>query len=241
MQSYSEYDVREMFSRNQPTLTEDEQAALAEKTAVVVGCGGLGGYVLEYLVRLGVGTIRVIDGDVFAPSNLNRQILSTTKTLGASKVACADARAHDINPRVCIDARQEMLTTDNAPEVLAGADVVVDALDNAAARMMLEQACSKVGCVLVHAAVRAQLVQAAVVYPGEGTLTRLYSSAPAEDVLAPEAFRQVKSCLSFVPPCAASIEVAEALKVLLGKTRGIGEGEVVLFDLARLSLEKFHI
>lgn len=220
-----------LLVRNQPTISDADQRRLAACTAVVVGCGGIGGYALEFLVRLGVGGIRVIDGDSFDRTNLNRQILCTVKTIGEPKVEAAVDRARSINPEVRIEGVHATLDTLNAVELVRGADVAVDALDNAASRVVLEAACAKVKVPLVHAAVRGKVAQLAVVHPGEMTLARLYQAtgswaadaASSEDV-------PPSSCLSFTPPLAASFEISEALKVMLEQERGIGSGEVLLVD-----------
>ena len=88
------------FIRNLPTLTEAEQAVLGEKRVFIAGCGGLGGFLAEFLVRAGVGHITAADCDRFEYSNRNRQLLSLESTLGESKVLTAAARARDINPSV---------------------------------------------------------------------------------------------------------------------------------------------
>ena len=77
------------FPRNIPALTEAECQLLQSKNVLVVGCGGLGGYILEYLARIGIGAIRCADGDRFDRSNLNRQLLCTEETLGKPKAATA--------------------------------------------------------------------------------------------------------------------------------------------------------
>ena len=66
----------ERYSRNLPAVSEEEQAVLARRRVLVAGCGGLGGYLIEYLARMGVGEITAVDGDLFEPSNLNRQLLA---------------------------------------------------------------------------------------------------------------------------------------------------------------------
>ena len=89
--------MEERYIRNLGALTEEECAVLRGKTVFVAGCGGLGGYLIEMLLRLGVGEIRAADGDVFEASNLNRQLLSSPSTLGSGKAAAAAARAKEIN------------------------------------------------------------------------------------------------------------------------------------------------
>ena len=90
--------MEERYIRNLGALTEEDCAVLRGKTVFVAGCGGLGGYLIEMLLRLGVGEIRAADGDVFEASNLNRQLLATRKTVGQYKVDAAEERILEINP-----------------------------------------------------------------------------------------------------------------------------------------------
>ncbi|NLG41191.1 MAG: HesA/MoeB/ThiF family protein, partial [Chloroflexi bacterium] len=80
------------YLRNHDAISEAEQAILAQKRVLVVGCGGLGGYVIECLARIGVGYLRVVDGDVFDETNLNRQLLSSNMNLGRPKTLAAQQR-----------------------------------------------------------------------------------------------------------------------------------------------------
>ena len=92
--------MEERYIRNLGALTEEECAVLRGKTVFVAGCGGLGGYLIEMLLRLGVGEIRAADGDAFEASNLNRQLLSSPSALGQSKAEAAAMRAELVNPDV---------------------------------------------------------------------------------------------------------------------------------------------
>ncbi|HTZ18035.1 MAG TPA: ThiF family adenylyltransferase, partial [Dissulfurispiraceae bacterium] len=90
------------YQRNRNTLSIEQQLALFQSRVAVVGCGGLGGYLIEELARLGVGTIVAIDPDKFEEHNLNRQILCTLETIGSPKVAAAADRVQKINPAVTL-------------------------------------------------------------------------------------------------------------------------------------------
>src|SRR6185369_11130027 len=105
------------------------------------GCGGLGGYIIEQLARLGVGELVVVDPDVFEEHNLNRQILSSLDNLGKSKVAAAVERVGAINPAVTVTPFEMAFCTANGPELLAGTRLVVDALDNIPTRLDLAEVC----------------------------------------------------------------------------------------------------
>ena len=103
---------------------------LKDSFVVLAGVGAVGGYVLEGLVRAGVGHIRVIDSDVFSESNLNRQILATRETIGRKKAEVAAERARSINPGINIEIISEMVSSDTVPDILSGSpDALADAID----------------------------------------------------------------------------------------------------------------
>lgn len=194
--------------RNIPALTEAEQARLAGKTVAVIGCGGLGGHLIELLCRVGVGTIRAVDGDVFEESNLNRQLLSTTETLGTSKAAAALRRCAVIDPSVRVIPYPVFLDEHNIRALLSGCDVVLDALDTIEARRILSAACAELGIPCVYGAISGWVAQAALSFPGDGFIERLY---PDGTVLTD------KSALSFTPALCASIQAALCVKLLAGR------------------------
>ena len=215
------------YERNIPSVSPEEQELLARKRVLVVGCGGLGGYIIEYLARMGVGELTVADGDVFENSNLNRQILSGQRTLGYGKAAAAAERIRDVNPLVKVTPVEAFLTGDNADELTAGQDLVMDALDNAPARLLLEDACARQGVTIVHGAILGWLVQATVARPGAGVLHQLYGAdyVPGS-----------KTSLPFTPPFCAAVQAAEAVKLLCGRPSPL-EGGLLLADLRRMEWE----
>jgi molybdopterin/thiamine biosynthesis adenylyltransferase len=216
--------VRERYARNMKMLSPAENDALAGKRAAVVGCGGLGGFVIEELGRLGVGFITAIDGDVFVESNLNRQLLATTSNLGQAKAEAARLRMQEVNPLVQVSVWNGMLTEENALELLAGHDVILDALDNVPARFLLQKACRELNIPLVHGAIAGWYGQVTTILPGDETLCRLYP---------PKLQRGTEQELgnpSFTPALTASIQVAEALKILIGRGELL-RGVVLRFDL----------
>ncbi len=214
------------FSRNIPALTEAEQARLAGKTVAVIGCGGLGGHLIELLTRIGVGSIRAVDGDVFECSNLNRQLLATMDTLGRSKALCAAERARAINPTIHAEAHPVFLTQENARELIRGCDAVLDALDSADARRVLADACAEAGVPYVFGAISGWVAQAAVSMPGDGLLRRLY---PEETVLTD------RSVLSFTPALCAAMQASLCVKLLAG--RPVETGCIYYFDLLSQEFE----
>ncbi|HEY5975871.1 MAG TPA: ThiF family adenylyltransferase, partial [Geobacteraceae bacterium] len=131
------------YQRNRQTITASQQLTLFRSRVAVVGCGGLGGYVIEELGRLGVGTIVAIDPDRFEEHNLNRQLLATPATLGQAKVAAAAERLATINPAVDLVPWQAAYTPAAGARQLHGANVVVDALDSVPVRLALAATCTE--------------------------------------------------------------------------------------------------
>ena len=133
--------MQERYLRNIPALTEEECLLLQSKRVLVVGCGGLGGNIISMLLRVGVGHLRIVDGDVFEPTNLNRQLFSSVTALGHNKARIAAQRASFINPDVEVDVVEEFFTEENADRLLRDCDIVMDALDNIPGRRLLSAAC----------------------------------------------------------------------------------------------------
>lgn len=196
------------YSRNIPALSEAECIALQGKTVAVVGCGGLGGYLIEYLTRIGIGTIRCIDGDVFEESNLNRQLLSSPALLGASKAHTAVQRIAQINPHVQAQAYPVFLDNHNARELIAGCDAVLDALDNIQTRKILAKACADENIPYIYGAISGWVAQAAICMPTDTLMEKLYP----EDTRIKD-----KSVLSFTPALCAAMQVSLCVKLLTGK------------------------
>ncbi|WP_420594970.1 HesA/MoeB/ThiF family protein [Deinococcus sp.] len=122
----------------------DTQAQLKAACVLVVGAGGLGCPVIAYLAGAGVGKLRIADSDTVSLSNLHRQTLYTTADVGRSKAETAAARAQQVNPHVRVGAVPK-LTAENAPVLLSGVNLVVDATDNFTARYLIHDVCTAAG------------------------------------------------------------------------------------------------
>jgi len=214
------------YARNIPALTNAECEILKQKRILVVGCGGLGGHIIDQLARIGVGFLRVVDGDVFEASNLNRQLLSAVPLLGVSKAKAAADHIARVNPDVTVESVQTFLTEGNAAEILAGCDIVMDALDNIPGRRVLAAACEKANIPYIYGAIQGWVAQAAVSMPGDRLIDRLY---PEEIEI------RDKSVLSFTPALCASMQTALCVKLLTG--RAVETGKIYYFDLLNQEFE----
>ena len=129
------------------------QQRLLDAHVVLVGAGGIGAPAIQYLAAAGVGRLTLIDDDIVALSNLQRQVLFATDDIGQPKVEAAEVAIALLNPEVRVVPRQIRLTADNAADLLAGADVVVDGSDNFATRLAVADAARALRIPLVSAAV----------------------------------------------------------------------------------------
>lgn len=198
------------YSKNEAMLTPEENASLSTFKVCVIGCGGLGGYVIEMLARLGIGHLTVVDGDVFNVSNLNRQLLSEEANMGMAKALVAVERIGRVNSEIKVVPVTEFIDVSNADRILAGHDVIVDALDAIKPRFIVQASASNLGIPMVHGAIAGWHGQVTTIYPGDDTLNEIYPRNL-------EVLENPMGNPSFTPALVASIECAEVLKVLLKK------------------------
>lgn len=214
------------YERNLPALTEAECLLLRSKRILVVGCGGLGGHIIDMLARIGIGSLRVVDGDVFEATNLNRQLLSQVPLLGVSKAKAAAEHVARVNPQVQVDAVCDYLGEENADALVEDCDIVLDALDNIASRRILAAACERAGIPYVYGAIQGWVAQTAVSMPGDGLIDKLFPQGVTI---------RNKSVLSFTPALCAAMQVSACVKLLTG--RPVETGTVSYFDLLNQEFE----
>lgn len=226
----------ERYLRNLGTIGIAGQMRLLQAKVAVVGAGGLGGHVIELLARQGIGHLTVIDGDSFACHNLNRQILATEQTLGANKAEAAVGRIAAVNTDVSVTAFSRMLDTGNATELLAGTDVVVDALDTISARRLLLQVARQLQIPLVHAAIAGFTGQVTTIIPGDQGLQKLFEHQTDSD-------RGVEVSLGNpapTPAVAAALQAQEVVKLVTGVGQTLS-GQLLYFDLEYNLFEKIQL
>lgn len=223
------------YQRNRETISIDQQRALFRSRVAVIGCGGLGGYVIEELARLGIGGIVAVDPDVFEEHNLNRQLFATPDLMGRNKAEAAARRVAAINPAVTCVPVAESFAEHNGDEILRGVAAAVDGLDSIPARLLLADRCDARSIPLVHGAIAGWYGRLAVQFPGDGTMRRLY---PRSHDLPGIESRQGNP--SFTPAVIASLQVAEVVKLVLH----IGEplrSSCLDVDLYHLEVERFSL
>ncbi|MER9398973.1 molybdopterin-synthase adenylyltransferase MoeB [Mesorhizobium sp. M0615] len=217
-----------------PEIGGAGQQRLKRARVLVIGAGGLGAPVLEYLAAAGVGTLGIVDDDIVSLSNLQRQVIHATDTVGTAKTESAKAAIARINPHVAVELHDFRLTADNAAVLVARYDVVVDGSDNFETRYVVADACAAEKRPLVHAAVGRFDGSVTVLMPfGTGADGRpnpgyrdLFPEAPPEGLVPSCAVAGVVGALTGV---VGTLQAMEAIKLITG----IGEplvGRLLLYD-----------
>ena len=226
------------YDRNIQALSNRECQALSECKVAVIGCGGLGGYVAEHLARVGVGTLRLVDADVFDETNLNRQLFCTEDALGRAKVEVAAECLAEVNSEVQVETLNTLLTSDSAFDLITGCQCAVDCLDNVDARFQLARACQEAGIPVVYGAIAGWFDQVCTVFPDDVSFVTLYGAH--EDSDSGEGVQKAEGNLPFTAGAIASFQAAEAVKVLLGR-QDVLRNRLLMVDLLFGSVEEMTL
>jgi molybdopterin/thiamine biosynthesis adenylyltransferase len=226
------------YIRNRESISIQDQIRLAESRIAVVGSGGLGGHVILFLARIGIGHLRIIDGDVFDETNLNRQPLSNTETINTAKPKVAADVVNLINPSVEVSIITDKVNVANAEHILSEVDVIVDALDNMDDRLIVEMAAKKNRIPFVYGAVAGFEGQVTTIFPEDKGLTFLYgeNGCQVNDKYSPETILGIPV---LAPALIASMQVMEVVKILLGRS-GVFRNTLVNIDLENGQLDKYE-
>ena len=213
------------------------QARLRSSSVLVVGAGGLGVPVLQYLAGAGVGRLSIIDADRLEPSNLHRQTWYALSECGQEKSSLAATRVRALNPEVRVEAHALRLDAHNAERLCAGHDLILDCSDNFATKFLLNDLALRTGKPVMFASVYQ--------YEGQLQLVRGDNASACLRCVWPEARDGlVGNCaeagvLGPVPGVFGSLQALEALKLLLGLP-GLKADEMLIFDLITLSTQRLR-
>lgn len=203
--------MNERYVRNMTSFSERELQLILTKRICIVGCGGLGGHVIQSLARFGVGELALVDGDSFCTSNLNRQVFATEQNLGQNKALAAMEAVASINSAIPVTAHAEMLNEQNAQQIFSGHHLVFDCLDSIPARYLLMHQCSILGIPFIHGAIGGFFGQVCSIFPGDKTLERVYPVQTATGI------EQTLGNPAFTPQLVAALQCCEGLKILAGR------------------------
>lgn len=230
-----------IFYSRQILLNEigsEGQSKLSSAKVLVIGAGGLGCPVLQYLVSAGVGKIGIVDGDVVDVTNLHRQILYTVDNIGMSKALVAARELRRLNPFIEIQAFPNNIYTKNAFELINNYDIIVDCTDNYSARFIINDA-----CVLSN-----KIVVSGSIYRFEGQLTVFnYNNGPTLRCLFPKMPLKdsIKSCsesgvIGILPGIIGMLQANEVVKIILNLGQVLS-GNILVFNSLKNSFDQFEI
>lgn len=228
----------EMISRQMGLISKREQLELKDSTVSVIGCGGIGGAVVEMLARMGVGKLIIIDRDVFDVSNINRQLMSSFHSLKLPKVDVAAERIRSINPFTDVEIYHEPFCEANAHEIIDGSDAVVDALDNITARVIASRECVDTGIPFIHGAIHGSMGQVTVFTTESPSYEELFHLPSAGMDLNEKVKKKLKKLSSEIPPVVGPVpnltgclQSFEVFKLITGRGNIIEAPRMLKFDL----------
>ncbi|HEY6209479.1 MAG TPA: molybdopterin-synthase adenylyltransferase MoeB [Gemmatimonadales bacterium] len=221
-----------------PDVGLEGQRKLKAARVLLVGAGGLGSPAALYLAAAGVGTLGLVDFDVVDKTNLQRQIIHGTSTVGRPKLDSAKERIEDLNPNVRVETFETRLTSENALDIIREFDIVADGTDNFPTRYLVNDACVLLGKPNVYGSIFRFEGQASVFYAKEGPCYRCLYAEPPPPGLVPSCAEG--GVLGVLPGIIGSIQAMETIKLILG----VGEpliGRLVLFDALKLEFRELKL
>ncbi len=198
------------YDRNFSTISKEEQSLLKTKTALVVGAGGLGGFVIEGLSRIGIGAIDVCDYDFVDETNLNRQLLSLENNINQSKSNLAKQRILSINSNINTTIYNEPFPNDKVLNNISKYNIVIDCVDNISARLELEKQCISNNIPLIHGSIGGLYGKVAVVTKNNTVISDTCKNAN-------NGIEKTLGNPFFTPAVVGSLQGLLAVKVLLNK------------------------
>ncbi|MBA3567436.1 MAG: molybdopterin-synthase adenylyltransferase MoeB [Actinobacteria bacterium] len=234
-------EQRARYSRHLliPEVGEEGQQRLLDARVLLVGAGGLGSPASLYLAAAGVGTLGIVDADVVDESNLQRQIIHSTDSLGEPKVLSAKRTIEALNPDVRVLPYEERLTSENIDRILGeGWDVIVDGADNFPTRYLVNDASVWHGIPVVHGSIFRFEGQATVFSPGNGPCYRCLFPQPPPPELAPSCAEG--GVLGVLPGIIGSLQANETLKLILDRGETLA-GRLLLFDALGTTLDEVNV
>lgn len=221
-----------------PEVGMDGQKKLKSGKVLMIGAGGLGSPVGMYLAAAGVGKLGIVDFDVVDQTNLQRQILHSTRDIGRSKLDSARETLEGINPNISIETYETRLSSDNALDLFANYDVVVDGTDNFPTRYLVNDACVLLGKPNVYGSILRFDGQVSVFDARRGPCYRCLYPAPPPPGLVPSCAEG--GVLGVLPGIIGSLQALEVIKQLLGEGNPL-IGRLVLFDALKFTFRELKL
>ncbi|MGB8248439.1 MAG: HesA/MoeB/ThiF family protein [Chlorobium sp.] len=211
------------------------QEKLGKGRVLVVGAGGLGSPAALYLAAAGIGTLGIVDPDLVDISNLQRQILHTTGSIGKPKVLSAEETLRKLNPECKIECIPLRLSRQNSAEIIAGYDFIIDATDNFEAKFLIPEYCHNAGKPYSHAGILKFFGQTITVHPGRTACYRCLFHERTET-----GSQEPRGPLGAVPGVIGSIQATEAIKHLLSTGQPLTD-TLLTFDALSMNFRKIRV
>jgi adenylyltransferase/sulfurtransferase len=221
-----------------PEVGIEGQRKLKAASVLLIGTGGLGSPTALYLAAAGIGRMGLVDYDIVDVTNLQRQIIHGQDTIGMSKLDSAERRIKDLNPYIQVDKYNVPLTSDNALELFADYDVIIDGTDNFPTRYLVNDACVKLGKPNVYGSIFRFEGQLSVFWAEHGPCYRCMFPEPPPPGLVPSCAEG--GVLGILPGTIGTMQATEAIKIILG----IGEpmiGRMMLYDALEMSFTTIKV
>jgi molybdopterin/thiamine biosynthesis adenylyltransferase len=230
MDSHGWSPFAKRYATNKKSLSAEDQEKLHQSHVLVAGAGGLGGYVIELLARIGIGRLTIVDGDRFEPSNLNRQLLCLEDSMGSLKAEAARERVGRIDKTIVCKIVSKFLDQNQFARYIADTSIVVDALGGISSHRAVSEACMEVQIPLVTGALAGWTGIAATMLPGGPALDFLWQADDAHDA------ENVLGSLAPAAATIASVQCAETIAFLTGKQPALA-GRMLIIDLQKATFD----
>lgn len=215
------------------------QMKLARAKVLIIGAGGLGSPAALYLAAAGIGTLGLVDGDVVDLSNLQRQILHSTETIGKLKVESGRAMLNALNPDVTVNAYPTNVIADNVMEIVSGYDLVLDGSDNFTTRYLVNDACFFAGKPLISGSIFRFEGQLTTLKPKDGfPCYRCLYAEPPPAGLVPNC--QEAGVLGVLAGTIGVLQAAEAIKEIIGVGTSLA-GAILMYDALEMTFRKTRV
>jgi sulfur-carrier protein adenylyltransferase/sulfurtransferase len=221
-----------------PEVGMEGQRRLKAARVLCVGTGGLGSPLAFYLAAAGVGTLGLVDFDVVDASNLQRQIIHSTKDIGRKKLDSAEEKLLALNPALNVVKHETMLTSANALDILKDYDIVADGTDNFPTRYLVNDACVLLGKPNVYGSIFRFEGQASVFATEQGPCYRCLYPEPPPPGLVPSCAEG--GVLGILPGLLGMIQATEAIKLILGKGESLA-GRLLLVDALNMKFRELKL
>lgn len=222
-------DELKRYERQISIFGEDGQEKLKKAKVFIAGAGGLGSSISTYLTVAGVGKLRMVDNDIVALENLNRQILHWDNDIGKKKLESAAVKLKRMNPNVEVEVISETINKGNIDELVGDFDMIVDAMDNFAARYVLNKAALVKKIPLFHGAVHGFYGQATTIIPGKTACLRcIFPEAPPPTI---------PPVVGVTPGVIGCIQATEVIKYILG-IGGLLENRLLMWDGLKAEMDE---